>query len=228
MAIDLSGGIDIQREYVCATCPEVDGTRDAVNVWLENRDAALAMRIGIEALSPQWDTHEYWLDIAFADGRVISGRAFGKTHPAIGANGLPVIRSAGPIRFECVTPFRTWTVAFRGKEPQITTMDLIGARIMDEDTRKYNLRREGIISNAMGFMNRLNGLFTSTAFYLVAILFGFESGLNPGTHPDQAARFLLAVFPPLLMVLSLLFSIFINFDQPVNESTPAMSVTGDD
>jgi len=35
-------------------------------------------------------------------------------------------------------------------------MDLIGAKIIDEDTQKHNLRREGIISNAMGFMNRLN------------------------------------------------------------------------
>ena len=46
----------------------------------------------------------------------------------------------------------------------ITTMDLIGAKIMDEDTQKHNLRREGIISNALGFMNRLNGLFTSWHF----------------------------------------------------------------
>jgi GPH family glycoside/pentoside/hexuronide:cation symporter len=43
----------------------------------------------------------------------------------------------------------------------ITTMDLVGAKIMDEDTQKHNLRREGIISNALGFMNRLNGLFTA-------------------------------------------------------------------
>ncbi len=94
----------------------------------------------------------------------------------------------------------------------ITTMDLIGARIMDEDTRKYNLRREGIIANALGFMNRLSGLFTSSAFYLVFILFGFESGLNPGNQPDQAARFLLTVFPPILMVISFAFSFFIDFE----------------
>lgn len=108
----------------------------------------------------------------------------------------------------------------------ITTMDLIGARIIDEDTRKYNLRREGIISNAMGFMNRLNGLFTSAAFLLVSILFGFESGLNPGSQPDQASRFLLAVFPPLLMVISLIFSFFIHFDQPAKESIPAPAAPG--
>jgi GPH family glycoside/pentoside/hexuronide:cation symporter len=93
----------------------------------------------------------------------------------------------------------------------ITTMDLIGAKIIDEDTQKHNLRREGIISNALGFMNRLNGLFTSFAFYLVFVLYKYESGLNPGPQPDQAARFLLTIFPPILMVISFIFSFFIDF-----------------
>jgi len=101
----------------------------------------------------------------------------------------------------------------------ITTMDLIGAKIMDEDTQKHNLRREGIIANSLGFMNRLSGLFTSSAFYLVFIIFGFESGLNPGPQPDNAARFLLTVFPPILMVISFAFSFFINFDK--KEIAPA-------
>lgn len=96
----------------------------------------------------------------------------------------------------------------------ITTMDLIGAKIMDEDTAKYNLRREGIISNAMGFMNRLNGLFTGFAFLLVSRLFGFQSGNNPGTQPQNAARFLLTVFPFILMVISFVFSFFIDFKAP--------------
>jgi GPH family glycoside/pentoside/hexuronide:cation symporter len=101
----------------------------------------------------------------------------------------------------------------------ITTMDLIGARIIDEDTRKYNLRREGIISNALGFMNRLSGLFTSFGFYLVFILYKYESGANPGTQPDQAARFLLTIFPPVLMIISFAFSFFINF----KETEPAIT-----
>jgi GPH family glycoside/pentoside/hexuronide:cation symporter len=98
----------------------------------------------------------------------------------------------------------------------ITTMDLIAAKVMDEDTQKHNQRREGIISNALGFMNRLNGLFTSAAFTLVFVLYGFESGNNPGTQPENAARFLLTMFPFVLMLISLGFSFFINFAKTEN------------
>ena len=97
----------------------------------------------------------------------------------------------------------------------ITTMDLIGAKIMDEDTQKHGLRREGIISNALGFMNRLNGLFTSVAYLLVSKIYLFESGDNPGPRPDAAARFLMTIVPPVLMVISFAFSWFINFNKPV-------------
>lgn len=95
----------------------------------------------------------------------------------------------------------------------ITTMDLIGAKVMDEDTQKHKQRREGIISNALGFMNRLNGLFTSAAFSLVFILYGFESGDNPGVQPQNAARFLLTMFPFVMMVISFGFSFLINFSK---------------
>ena len=100
----------------------------------------------------------------------------------------------------------------------ITTMDLIGSKVMDEDTRKHNVRREGIISNALGFMNRLNGLFTSFAFYLIFVIFGFESGANPGSNPANASRFLLTVFPFALMTISFAFSWTIDF--PRDEKLP--------
>ncbi len=105
----------------------------------------------------------------------------------------------------------------------ITTMDLIGARIMDEDTRKHGLRREGIISNAMGFMNRLNGLFTSAAYFLVSKLYFFESGENPGPNPDAAARFLMTIAPPALMAISFAFSWFIHFQSAESEKQSATS-----
>ncbi len=45
----------------------------------------------------------------------------------------------------------------------------------------------------------------------VFVIFGFESGDNPGAAPDQASRFLLTIFPAGLMVVSLAFSFFISF-----------------
>lgn len=102
----------------------------------------------------------------------------------------------------------------------ITTNDLIGAKIMDEDTKKYNLRREGIISNAMGFMNRLNSLFTAAALLLVKTLFGFESGANPGPNPDMASRFLITVFPAVLVLIAFVFSLFINFEKSGEPQEP--------
>jgi len=102
----------------------------------------------------------------------------------------------------------------------ITTMDLIGAKVMDEDTRKHGQRREGIISNALGFMNRLNGLFTAAAFSLVFAVYGFESGNNPGSSPHDAARFLLTVFPFFLMLVSFGFSFFIKFEDENDLTIP--------
>ena len=52
----------------------------------------------------------------------------------------------------------------------ITTMDLIGAKIMDEDTQKHKLRREGIISNALGI-------------YEPAERFVHQCCILPGFHP---------------------------------------------
>lgn len=93
----------------------------------------------------------------------------------------------------------------------ITTMDLIGARIMDEDTKKYNVRREGTYSSAMGFMNRLSGLFTSLAFLLVGSLYGFHSGDDPGAMPGEAAKFLMAIFPFVTMALGAVTARFLHF-----------------
>ncbi|MCE5257671.1 MAG: hypothetical protein LLG44_01245 [Chloroflexi bacterium] len=60
-------------------------------------------------------------------------------------------------------------------------------------------------------MNRLNGLFTAFAFFLVNKLYGYVSGDVPGPHPDAASRFLMAIFPLAMMVISFAFSFFIDF-----------------
>jgi len=100
----------------------------------------------------------------------------------------------------------------------ITTMDLVHAKIMDEDRLKHNVSREGIIANALGFMNRLNGLFTSLAFLLITRFFGFVSGEQPGPQPDQASLFLLTVFPFVLSAISVVFAFILKFPEDTSLS----------
>ena len=124
MAVDLTGGIDRAREFVLAEKPENPEVRDAVNVWIESADGSFGMRIGIEALAATWELHDIWLDIAFADGQVISFRESHAPLPAVDEQGLATIRGAGPLTFRCREPFRRWTAGFSGTAPQTTAQNL--------------------------------------------------------------------------------------------------------
>ena len=91
------------------------------------------------------------------------------------------------------------------------TMDIVAARIMDEDTAKYGVQREGSYVSLIGMLNKVSGLFVSLAYFLVAKIFGFESGENPGQKPDAAARFLTVLFPIILFVVCVVMSRFLKF-----------------
>ena len=111
MAIDLSGGLPIEREHFFAEKPGPE-VRDAANVWLEEENGTFAMRIGIEGLAEDWDRHEIWLDIAYPDGRVLSSRERFDSHSPIGPEGKPTILGTGPLQFRCIEPFRLWSISF--------------------------------------------------------------------------------------------------------------------
>ena len=145
MAIDLSGGIDPERELVLAEKPRTPEMRDAVNVWLEADDYSFAMRIGIEAVAEEWEAHDIWLDVAFADGRVFSRREPGKTQPALDEAGKPTIRAAGLLKFQCVEPFKLWTVSYKGPAAETSATDLLDGEVADnppETEVEFDIRME--------------------------------------------------------------------------------------
>jgi hypothetical protein len=120
MTIDLTGGLDAERECFFAGKPDPE-VRDAANIWLEETNGAFAMRVGIEHVAEQWDTPELWLDIAFPDGRVISGREFGPSGPG----GDPRSKRCGPLEYRCIEPFKHWRVTFDPhKVRELTTQQL--------------------------------------------------------------------------------------------------------
>ncbi len=100
----------------------------------------------------------------------------------------------------------------------LTTMDCIGAKIVDDDYRKYGVKREGIINSLMGVMNRLNGLYTSLAFFVASEYFGFISGDEPGENPAMAARVLLCIFPAAAMIMASVITFFLKFPKDEKEN----------
>lgn len=111
---------------------------------------------------------------------------------------------ATAIAIECVMGF--------GVAGCLITMDCISAKIIDDDFYRHGIKREGIISSLVSVMNRLNGLFTSLAFFVASETFGFISGDEPGDNPGAAAKMLLCVFPAIAMVVATVMTFFLKFD----------------
>lgn len=124
-----------------------------------------------------------------------------------------------PLYFAKVLPLAIAVAAVMGFgiAACLTTMDCIGAKIVDDDYQRNGVKREGIINSLMGVMNRLNGLYTSLAFYIASECFGFVSGDDPGTNPGLAAKVLLCVFPCAAMVLATVISFFLKLPEHNDE-----------
>jgi hypothetical protein len=126
VTIDLTGGIDSEREYVFAERPDNPEMRDSVSFWVSDDRGELGLpRVGIEAMAEHWEAHGLQVNLAFADGRAYRARQDGQTWPAGGPDGLPTVLGAGPLNFRCVEPFRTWTMSFDGSLVQTSTFDLM-------------------------------------------------------------------------------------------------------
>lgn len=100
-----------------------------------------------------------------------------------------------------------------------TTMDIVSARILDEDTRKHGIQREGSFSSLLGVLNKFGGLFTSAAYLLLFWLYGFESGDNPGTMPGEASKFMTVLFPIVILIVCIVMSRFLKFDDSNKSQT---------
>ncbi|MCK9904286.1 hypothetical protein MXD63_30095 [Frankia sp. Cpl3] len=137
MAVDLTGGLDATREYVFAERPDNPDMRDSASMWISDDRGVLGVpRVAIEAVASDWEAHQLQLNVAFPDGRVYRLREAGKSLPTLDGEGRPTILGTGPLAFQCVEPFRTWTVTFRGTAVQTSTQALIAG---DSDGPRVDL-----------------------------------------------------------------------------------------
>jgi hypothetical protein len=121
MSVDLSSGLDPEREYLFATRPGDPEMRESVNVWVwDNSDAFGMPRLGVEAVADQWDTHDLQLNLALEDGRVVTILGPHPTHERAVDDGRARTLGAGPMSFELLEPFRHWRARVEGIARQTT------------------------------------------------------------------------------------------------------------
>lgn len=122
MAIDLSGGLDPGFELFADRRPANPQIRDSATLWIMDEAGELAFpRITFDAIGEDWE--HPWVQLNFVDRRGRTLRLWSQEpgFEAADEQGRAVIRGAGPLRFECVEPFRRWTIAFDGQALQSTT-----------------------------------------------------------------------------------------------------------
>jgi hypothetical protein len=127
--MDLAGGMDPNVDEVVADPPSPDFMEGA-NVWLWDGQGRIALpRVAVDAMGARWDdAHMISVNAALPGGRVLVVRDFAPPHPAADEHGRPRVRGAGPLRFQCLEPFRRWRVTFDGLAGDTTTDDQIANR----------------------------------------------------------------------------------------------------
>ncbi|WP_020105983.1 hypothetical protein [Nocardia sp. 348MFTsu5.1] len=146
MTVDLTGRIDPARENVFAVKPENPEMRDSVSFWvLDDRGEVALPRIGVEAVSNNWDNHDLQVNVALADGRVYRLRDGGPSWPVEDTEGRPRVLGAGGLGFQCVDPFNKWTMTYEGKAVQTTSAGLLEGKI-DGPLVNVSFRVEGTMA----------------------------------------------------------------------------------
>jgi len=107
------------------------------------------------------------------------------------------------------------------------TMDIVGARLLDEDKARHGVQREGTFGSLVGILNKTSGLVAALCFLLVSRIYGYESGDVPGPQPADAARFLISIFPFVVMLVCCMFSLFLRFKEHEPTATDGESNLAD-
>jgi len=89
----------------------------------------------------------------------------------------------------------------------LVTPPVLTGRIIDRDAEQTGRRREGMYTAVAGFITRSSGILSALAFFVVGVIYGYESGDNPGPNPEGAFRFLICIVPFALLSASFLVSL---------------------
>jgi hypothetical protein len=144
MAKNLASGIDPGFEFFQVSRPENPQMRDSATLWIMDQSGTLALpRVTFDAIGESWDRPWVQLNFVHSDGRTLRVWSQEPGHLATDAAGQAAIRGAGPLRFQCIEPFRRWTMEFDGLATQSTTAnELAGTRTRQPVPLAFRLEAE--------------------------------------------------------------------------------------
>jgi GPH family glycoside/pentoside/hexuronide:cation symporter len=90
--------------------------------------------------------------------------------------------------------------------------EMIVANYVDRNLKRTGHRREGIYYSLLRVIGKLSKILESLALVLLGLLFGYVSGENPGSQPENAFRFLISVFPLVFSVIAWLIASRLSFE----------------
>jgi hypothetical protein len=103
-------------DEITAEPPSSPSFREGVSIWVwDDRGRFGFPRIGIEAVGQTWTSSlAAAFCMAMPGGRLLLVTCEHPRQPVADASGRPRVLGAGPLRFECVEPFRHWRMRFDG------------------------------------------------------------------------------------------------------------------
>ena len=121
-AEQLANGLTEQHEQVFSQQPDNPDMRESSSLWLfeENGDFGFP-RIGIEAEAHSWNDRLLTANFALPGGRILREVGRGAAPSPFDQHGQPTILGAGPLRFQCLEPFRRWRVSYDGQAMDTST-----------------------------------------------------------------------------------------------------------
>jgi len=136
MDVDLTGGLDLSRDYFFSEPPDDPGMRESASMWvLDDRGVVGLPRVGIEAVGEHWDTRGHQVNVAFPDGRTVVALGLGNGSSPVDQDGKCRTFTAGDLQFGVVTPFETLTMTYDGLAVDTTALTLAGGDLTGPEVR---------------------------------------------------------------------------------------------
>jgi len=128
--VDLSAGLTPAREYFLDSRPDDPRLRQAANIWLHDDSGRFALpRFGVERVARDWDRPAVQANVAFPSGRVLVGNTVAGAHPTRDEQGEPTVLGGGPLRLQCLEPFRRWSLSFHGPAVDTNVADQVAGHV---------------------------------------------------------------------------------------------------